>query len=81
MTTADMLRAEGEASGRAEGEAHGRAEGEARGRADVLGQLLRHKFGPLPQATHDLPNSASIEQLTTWTDRALVAETLDDVVR
>jgi predicted transposase YdaD len=77
MTTAEMLRAEG----RAEGEARGRAEGEARGRADALVQLLTHKFGPLPPAASERVRTASIDQLATWTTRAITADTLDEALR
>jgi predicted transposase YdaD len=89
VTTADMLRAEGEARGRAEGEARGRAEGEARGRAEgeahgraeALVQLLTLKFGPLPQATLDTMQAATAAQLQTWTARVLTAGTLEQVLR
>jgi hypothetical protein len=85
MTTAEMLRAEGEARGRAEGEARGRAEGEAlgraEGRAEALVLLLTLKFGQLPQAALDTVHAASTERLDTWTARALAAGTLDEVLR
>lgn len=72
MTTAEMLRAEGEA--------RGRAEGEARGRAGALVQLLTLKLGPLPQTALDTVYAASTDQLETWTARVLSAATLDDVL-
>ncbi|NEE04728.1 Rpn family recombination-promoting nuclease/putative transposase [Phytoactinopolyspora halotolerans] len=72
VTTAEMLRAEGEA--------RGRAEGEARGRAETLLQLLTLKFGPLPQTTLDVVRSASTAQLEAWTARVLTADTLDHVL-
>ena len=97
VTTAEMLRAEGEARGRAEGEARGRAEGEARGRAEgeargraegeargraeALVQLLALKFGQLPQAALDTVHAASTDQLETWIARVLAADTLDEVLR
>ncbi|RAW09228.1 transposase, partial [Phytoactinopolyspora halophila] len=68
MTTADMLRAEGE------------ARGEARGRTEALVQLLTLKFGPLPQSTLDTVHTATIDQLETWTTRVLTAHTLDEVL-
>ena len=69
VTTAEMLRAEGE------------ARGQARGRADALVQLLTLKFGPLPPATIDAVNAASMDQLKSWTDRVLAATTLDEALR
>lgn len=69
MTTAEMLRAEGE------------ARGEARGRAEALMQLLNLKFGPLPEAARGVVHTAPIEQLETWTARVLTADTLDHVLR
>jgi predicted transposase YdaD len=81
VTTAEMLRAEGEARGRAEGEARGRAEGEARGRAEALVQLMTLKFGPLPQSALDAVHAAPTDQLETWTARVLTADALDEVLR
>jgi Putative transposase, YhgA-like len=69
VTTAEMLRAEGE------------ARGEARGRAEALVQLLTLKFGPLPPAALDVVRAASVDQLETWTGRVLAAGTLDEVLR
>ncbi|QSB16680.1 Rpn family recombination-promoting nuclease/putative transposase [Natronosporangium hydrolyticum] len=76
MTTAEMLRAEGEARG----EARGRAEGEARGRAAMLVELLTPKFGPIPPDVSHAFYTASPEQLREWAARALTAETLDQVL-
>jgi hypothetical protein len=63
VTTADMLR----------------AEGEAKGRAEALTQLLTLKFGPLPDTARTTLNTASTQQLADWTARVLDASTLDDV--
>jgi Domain of unknown function (DUF4351) len=71
MTTADMLRAEGEAKGR--------AEGEAKGRVEALTQLLTLKFGTLPDAVRTQLRTASTQQLADWTARVLDAPTLDEV--
>jgi hypothetical protein len=72
MTTAEKLRAEGEARGRAKG----RAEGEAR----LLVRLLTLKFGPLPGTVRAHIDGASPEQLEIWADRVLSATTLDEVL-
>jgi hypothetical protein len=69
VTTAEMLRAEGE------------ARGEVRGRAEALMQLLTLKFGPLPEAARGAVHAASIEELETWTARVLTADTVDHVLR
>jgi hypothetical protein len=69
VTTAEMLRAEGEVRGRAEG------------RAEALKQMLTLRFGPLPQAVLDTVHAASTDQLQTWTARVLTADSLDQVLR
>jgi predicted transposase/invertase (TIGR01784 family) len=71
MSTADKLRAQGEAKGR--------AEGEAKGRAEALAQLLTLKFGSLPDAARNKLRAASAQQLAAWTGRVLDASTVDDV--
>jgi hypothetical protein len=68
MTTADMLRAEGEAKGRAE---------EA---VRILVRQLTRKFGPVPDNVRVRIDSASLEQLEVWSDRLLDAPTLDEVL-
>lgn len=65
VTTAEMLR----------------VEGEARGRAEALAQLLSLKFGPLPRAALDAVHAASTDQLESWTARVLTADTLEEVLR
>lgn len=65
MTTAEMLR----------------AEGEARTRVSTLVELLTLKFGPLSPATLETIQAASTDQLKTWTTRVLTAPTLDEVLR
>jgi predicted transposase YdaD len=81
MTTADMLRAEGEVKGRAEGRAAGRAEGRAEHAAGVLVRLLTRKFATVPDEVRARIDTASLEQLDTWTERVLDAATLDEVFR
>jgi hypothetical protein len=67
VTTAEMLRAEGE------------ARGEARGRAEALVEVLTAKFGPLPANALKTVRAASIDQMRAWTARAVTAESLDKV--
>jgi predicted transposase YdaD len=76
MTTADMLRAEGQAKG----EAEGLAKGVAKGMARTLVRQLTRKFGPIPDTARQQIDAASIEQLEAWCDRLLDASTLDEVV-
>lgn len=63
MTTADMLR----------------AEGETKGRAEALTQLLTLKYGTLPDTARTKLRTATTQQLADWTARVLTAPTLDDV--
>jgi hypothetical protein len=67
VTTAEMLRAEGE------------ARGEARWRAEALVQVLTVKFGSLPESVSQTVHGASSDQIQAWTARAVTAETLDQV--
>jgi hypothetical protein len=71
VTTAEMLRAEGEA--------RGRARGEARGRAEALVEMLTVKFGSLPDSVPKTVHAAPIDQIKAWAARAITAETLDEV--
>lgn len=80
VTTADMLRAEGEVRGRAKGRAEGEVRGRAEGRAEALLQLLTIKFGQQGDATIDVVHAATPEQLEAWTGRVLTADTIDDVL-
>jgi predicted transposase/invertase (TIGR01784 family) len=75
MTTAQMLRNEGQIKG----ELKGRAEGELKGRAATLLEQLAEKFGPLDDATARRIRDASPDELGVWTRRILRAGTVDDV--
>ena len=66
-----------EERGRAEGEARGRAEGEARGRAETLLKLLKLRFGEVPADVTEQVRSASVADLDRWTERVLIASSLD----
>ena len=80
MTTAEMLRREGEARGEARGKAQGKAEGKAEGKRDMLLLLLRQRFGRLPAAAVARIGTAGIEQLDAWSSRVLTASSLDEVL-
>lgn len=76
MTTAEKLRAEGEARGLALGEARGRALGEA----DLLLEQLTVKFGPQDAVVEARVRTASSGQLHTWGRRILTATSVDEVL-
>ncbi|APE37454.1 hypothetical protein BOX37_29975 [Nocardia mangyaensis] len=71
VTTAEQLRAEGE------------ARGEARGRSAMLREILVEqltlKFGPLTAEITSRVHSAEQEQLREWSARILTAASLDDM--
>jgi predicted transposase YdaD len=71
VTTAEMLRAEGEARGVARGRAEERAE--------ALAEVLTVKFGPLPERVTKTVRAASIDQMRSWTARAVTAETFEEI--
>jgi hypothetical protein len=76
MTTAEMLRREGEARG----EAKGIKKGEVLGKRGALLLQLRQRFGRLPAATVARIDKASAAELDTWFGRVLSAKSLDDVL-
>lgn len=55
-------------------------EGEAKGAAKVLLEHLGLRFGPPPPATRARIETATIEQLYTWIERVVTAQTIDEVV-
>lgn len=74
VTTAERLRAEGEARGEARGKARGRAEG----RAETLIEQLTEKFGAVPAALVARVRAADVDRSREWTRRVLTANTLDE---
>src|SRR5690606_35049925 len=76
VSALDYYRAEGRAEGEARGEAKGRVEGRVEGGAHVLQRQLRLKFGELPEWALQRLQSASVEQLDSYADRILTAESL-----
>jgi hypothetical protein len=90
MATADWLRAEGETKGVAKERAEKAAallalmvecrdEGRAEHAAGVFVRLLTRKFATVPDEVRARIDTASLEQLDTWTERVLDAETLNEV--
>jgi predicted transposase YdaD len=72
LTTAEMLRREGEA--------RGVKRGEALGKREALLVLLRQRFRRLPAAVTARIEKAGATELDVWLARVLAAESLDDVL-
>ena len=74
-------RLEALSEGRQEGRQEGRHEGRHEERREVLLQLLRARFGELPEATVAHVKAADLDQLKRWIDRVLSAPTLEAVLK
>jgi predicted transposase YdaD len=72
MTTAEMLRREGEA--------RGEARGKVQGKREMLLLLLRQRFGRVPATTVARIEKAAADDLDAWSARVLAASSLDDVL-
>ena len=72
---AQRYRDEGRVEGRVEGRDEGRVEGERR----VLERQLQRRFGALSAENTERLTEASMEDLETWAENVLDAQTLDDV--
>jgi len=59
--------------------AEAEARGEARGQVNILRRLLLAKFGELSASVDERLQTAESDQLAHWADRALFAETLEQV--
>ena len=81
MTLAQQLLDRGKTEGIAEGIAEGEAKGKAEGKADALLQLLRQRFGDIPQQYARATQKASVKQLDQWLATVLTAQTLDDLFK
>ena len=57
----------------------GRLEGEQTGEAKALRRLLQKRFGPLPEDRLTRLQTASVDELEHWLDRALDADSLAEV--
>jgi hypothetical protein len=68
MTTAEMLRREGQ------------ARGEVRGKRGTLLLQLRQRFGRLPAAAVARIDQAGVAELDVWCSRVLTAATLAEVL-
>ncbi len=72
MTTAEMLRREGEA--------RGEARGKVQGKREALLLLLRQRFGRLPAAAVARIDKAAVAQLDLWFSQVLMASSLEAVL-
>jgi len=65
--------------GRLEGIQEGMQKGMQKGEANTLVRLLERRFGAVPDAVREDVATASLEQLDTWLDAVVDAESLDEV--
>ena len=65
--------------GMVQGLLQGRLEGEQTGEAKALCRLLQKRFGPLPEDRLTRLQTASVDELELWLDRALDADNLAGV--
>ena len=71
-----------EARGEARGVALGEARGEARGEAKILLRLLeKREFVVSPERRAQVLACTEVEQIESWVDRVLSAQTIEDVLR
>jgi hypothetical protein len=75
-----VSRADGEAAGEARGESRGESRGLVKGQANLLLKQLGLRFGPPSAATRAHVESATAEQLDTWAERVLTAQSIDEVL-
>jgi len=54
-------------------------EGMQKGEANTLARQLERRFGAVPDAVRERVATASLEQLDTWLDAVIDAESLDEV--
>jgi predicted transposase/invertase (TIGR01784 family) len=70
-----MTRQEAELKGKLEGKLEGRLEGQA----EILGRLIRRRFGPLDDVTQTRIATADPATLNRWADAILTANTIEEV--
>ncbi|MBF0098791.1 MAG: DUF4351 domain-containing protein [Magnetococcales bacterium] len=61
------------------GRQEGKLEGKQQGAASILTQLLRRRFGDVPEHVIERVAGAELPLLEAWTARILDAATLDEV--
>jgi len=78
-TIAEKWLQEGRLEGIQEGIQKGMRKGMRKGEANTLVRLLERRFGAVPDAVRERVATASLEQIDTWFDAAIDAESLDEV--
>jgi hypothetical protein len=78
-TVMRQLMERGKAEGLAEGRAKGLAEGQVKGLTVALIRVSERRFGPLPPDAKSRIAEADCSTLENWLDRAVTADTLDEV--
>lgn len=63
----------------AEGEAKGEARERARGRAEVLTNVLRRRFGPLPEQYRERVAAADAQEIEDWFMQSFDSNSIDRV--
>ena len=77
---ADVLIERGRIEGLAEGRTEGLAEGRTEGRQLALVRLLRRRFGDVPaEIVAAVESTTEADQLDQWLDRAVTADSLDEL--
>ncbi|KOR28127.1 hypothetical protein TI04_11720, partial [Achromatium sp. WMS2] len=72
---------QGHKIGLIEGEAKGREIGKTEGQAALLKRLLTKKFGPLSPASICKLDTATVEQLETWSEAILDCDSIEQLLR
>ena len=72
-------KAEGILQGKAEGILQGKADGRREGQKSLFLKLFATKFEDVPASIHRRAATASLEDLETWAERLLTAESAEDV--
>src|SRR5699024_5399665 len=71
---------QGMQQGMQEGMQQGLQQGLQQGQTELLMRQLTHRFGPLPVEVRQRLAQASVEDIDTWADRVLDADSLDQVL-
>ena len=79
LTWADKMKEEGRNEGREKGRQEGHREGIVEGKRVALIQQLNMKFDTVPEATRARVQSLSLDELDTYLERVLSAETLEEM--
>jgi len=65
----------------AQAAARAAAEASVRSKAETLRRQLEKRFGPAPQQVHERIGRASAEQLDTWLDHVLDAQSIEEIFK